>query len=189
MLMEKTTALAQRTARKAKKPVFTRQDAHKRVKLASGWRKPRGYQSKMRLGRRGYKRAVSDGYGSPRSVEGLHKSGLKPVIVATVAELDKLSKHDGAVLVGGLGAKKKALLIKHAQEKKITLLNVKDAATALASIDEKFRARKTERTAATAKKSEKAKAKKPKLEEKAASDDEKKEALEEEKQKVLNQKV
>ena len=57
--------LDKRKALKKKKPVFTRQDAHKKKKVGWKWRKPKGSDSKMRVGKKGYKRSVRPGWGSP----------------------------------------------------------------------------------------------------------------------------
>ena len=203
--MDKKQALEHRRVRKAKKPVFHRQDSHKKAKLSSSWRKPRGYQSKMRLGRRGYSRSISSGYGSPKQVEGSHKSGLFPVLVSTSAQLDALgAKTQGAVLTAGLGAKRREQLLEHAAKKAITVLNLD--AEALSRIKERFAAQKKERSDKRASKAKKAE--KKTLEQKAKSEqaeaakaaeptdaaapepsEEKEKAFAAEKQKVLTKKM
>ena len=55
---------------KAKKPNFVRQDSHKQKEVKKKWRKPKGMQSKMRLKKKGYRKSVSIGYGSPKKVNG-----------------------------------------------------------------------------------------------------------------------
>ena len=181
---------------------FTRQDAHKKAKLASNWRKPRGLQSKVRLKRRGYVRPVSAGYG--KKDRHLVK-GLEPVVVHTAAELEGLdTKKHGVIIAAKLGSKKREALLTAA--KAFTVLNL-DIEKKLAAITEKLAARKKEKSARMAAKEKKKKtleekAKKEAAKEAAAekkteekkvdeaepSDDEKKKADEAEKQKVLTKK-
>ena len=45
---------------KAKKPNFVSQDTHKRKRIRPRWRKPRGWHSKIRLHKIGYRKMVRD---------------------------------------------------------------------------------------------------------------------------------
>ena len=202
MIMENKKALEERRARKGKKPRFHRQDAHKRVKLKSGWRRPKGLQSKMRLKKRGYARNVSDGWGSPRAVEGLTRAGLRPIHIATIAQIDKLNpKTDCAIFVSTLGGKKREQLLLRAKERGVAVLSVKDIAVAVASLRERVASRlaaKKERTVKT-KKTIEQKVEKAEVAVKASKDvdtaksdgasDDASKAQEEEKRKVLTKKV
>lgn len=160
----------------------------------------------MRLNKRGYSRTISQGYGSPTAVEGLHKSGLLPVPVSTAAQLDALdAKTQGAVLAAGLGAKRREQLLEYAAKKSVTVLNLDSAA--LVRIKERFAAQKkarTEKRTSKAKKAEKktleqkAKAEQAKTAKAAEptdatapepSEEEKEKAFEDEKQKVLTKKM
>ncbi len=185
-----------------RKPGFTRQDAHKKAKLAGSWRKPRGLQSKVRLKRRGYVRQISTGYGSAKSTRGTVK-GLVPATISVVADLEGLdAKKHGAIIASGLGSRKRERLITLAKEKGITVLNL-DAEKKLASIRERLANRqkdKAERVAAKEKKKKtlEEKAKKEAQKEKEAakkdaeadalSDEDRKKQEEAEKQKVLTKK-
>jgi large subunit ribosomal protein L32e len=114
-----------RSTIKGKKPTFTRQESHRKKKLESGeWRKPRGMHSKMRLHQRGKKRSPETGWGSPQEVEGLHPSGLRPVVVATTHQIDALKKEEGAIIGSTVGMKKRAMLSEHAKKKNVKVLNV-----------------------------------------------------------------
>ena len=84
--------LAQRKQQKAKKPEFISQDSWKRKRIRKRWQRPKGFQSKMRLSKKGYRKLVSTGYGSPKSVYGLDVSGLEKVTINTLSELTKLNK-------------------------------------------------------------------------------------------------
>jgi large subunit ribosomal protein L32e len=200
-----TNALEQRQKMKARKPHFAKQDAHKRAKLTKAWRRPRGYQSKMRLGKRGYARAISAGWGSPRSVEGLARNGLRPVSVATLSQLEALDvKKECAVLVRTLGARRKEELLTKAKERKVIVLNAANIDTTLAKLREAKAVRSKARAERTKGKEQKAKktieqkveskAQKPEQTEKPeqageAADEAQKKALEAEKQKVLTKKM
>ncbi len=169
---------------------FRRQDSHKKARLASSWRKPRGRQSKMRLKKRGYARPISVGYGSPKATRGKVK-GLDPIVVSTLAELTALdAKTQAAVFAKSIGARKREGMLKAAKEKNITILNI-DVEKALKTIADGLAARKKDKEAREAKKKEKKtldeKVKKEEKEEEL-SDEEKKEIAEEEKRKVLTQK-
>ena len=83
---------------KAKKPDFIRQDSHKKARLSSSWRRAKGLQSKVRYGMKGYRRAVSVGYGSPAAVKGLSREGLLPVIVNNISELVKIKEGQAAII-------------------------------------------------------------------------------------------
>ena len=121
---------------KRRKPDFIRQDAHKRPALGRKWRRPRGIQSKMRKNKRGYRASVSTGYSSPRAVHGLHPSGLRGVVVHTLRELQALDPKTQGATIAHVGLKRRIELLQHAVDKKIPVLNIKDAAAFLKKTDE-----------------------------------------------------
>jgi large subunit ribosomal protein L32e len=178
-------ALEHRQRVKAKKPKFLRQDAHKRAKFRpASWRKPKGYHSKMRLGKKSYAIKVQIGYGSPASVKGLTRNGLAPVLVATATELAALNpKTQGAIIAGTLGEKRRSLLLQAAKEKNVTVLNLKTE-EALARIAAAFAASKSARAEKLTEKQkkdvEKKKTVEQRAEEKPAEKEAKAEATEEE---------
>ncbi len=111
---------------KAKKPTFVRHDAHKKKRVGTAWRRPKGHQNKMRLHLKGYARVVATGFGSPRAVFGLSRNGLKQVIVHNVFELKNLDpKTDGLIVSRTLGDRKRSLIVKEASAKGFTVLNFK----------------------------------------------------------------
>ncbi len=115
-----------RKKQKSKKPHFLREDSHKIMALPTGWRKPNGLHSKMRHNYRGQPAMVEPGWGSPRLVRGLWSNGLAPVIVHNSAELEKLDPITKGIVIGAdVGMKKRLEIIAKAQEKKITILNIK----------------------------------------------------------------
>lgn len=143
---------------KAKRPLLRRQDSHKKSAIKkSGWRKPRGLQNKVRLGKKGYVKGQRQGFRSPVAVKNLGKDGLMPVLVTTMKELEAINpKKESVILASKLGAKKKSALLEKAKELKLAVQNVKIEA-ALKKITEETKARKDEKKARVAKKKEKAK--------------------------------
>jgi large subunit ribosomal protein L32e len=86
------------------------------------WRRPRGKHNKVRLKRFSYPVAPVIGFKSPRNLAG-KISGLTPVLVHNLKELEALGKSSIAILAR-IGAKKKIEMIKKAEELKIQILNV-----------------------------------------------------------------
>lgn len=190
--------LEQRKEKKSKKPKFKRHDSHKNKKLSGSWRRPRGLQSKLRLGKRGYGRKVSTGWGSPKEVRGLHPSGLEPVNVSNVNDLAGLDKKSqGAVVSSRVGDRKRLAIIKEAKKKDIKILNF-DADKYASRVEKRLKAQKEERE--ELEKKRKAAEKKAKKEEKEKeeseedssdeelSQEEKKKQEKKEKDKVLTKK-
>lgn len=178
---------------KGKKPVFTRHDSHKKIRVKhSGWRKPKGLQNKMRLHKKGYKRGVATGFGSPKEVYGLSREGLTQNIVIQVSDLDGLDpKKDGIIVSRRAGARRKKEIIEAAE--KFTILNL-DSKEFLDSLKVKLETKQEKRKAVLAKR-EKKKVKKlekkveenPKAEDSKTEEDKKKE-IKKEKDKLLTKK-
>ena len=188
---------------KARKPTFTRQELHRKAKMNDGkWRRPRGIHSKMRLHQKGKKASPSPGYGSPREVEGLHSSGLRPIVVHTVSEIDALQKNEGAIIGSKVGMKKKEVLIGHAKKKGVSVLNILTEKF-LGEVAERMKARKEAKKKSKSKAAEKKEEKKDdkgvesKKQEKpsaekapeASTDEEQKKKEKEEKDKLLTKRV
>ena len=140
-----STLLQTRSRIKGKKPTFTRQESHRKARVGHEWRKPRGMHSKMRLHVRGKKRSPTPGWGSPREVEGLHPSGLRSVLAATLQQIDSIKEGEGAVIAATVGMRKRVALVEHARKKNITVLNVRDAGAFLKSVSEQMAQRKAAR--------------------------------------------
>lgn len=163
---------------KKKKPFFARQDSHKKKKLGTKWRKPRGLHSKIRLCKKGYRRSVSKGYKSPLPVRGLHPSGLKEIKVMSVKNMEGIDKEkEGVTIAGNTGLKKKMDIVKNAIEKSITILNIKDPTKFLKETEEGIKKKKGEKEKKLSDKEKKRKEK----EEKAAEKKKKKDGAEEKK--------
>lgn len=111
-------------ARKKRAPKFRRQEWFRFTKLGEKWRKPRGSDSKMRLGIRGKPAVVSVGYRSPRSVRGIHPSGLVEILVHGPRDLDGLDAGKQAIrIASGVGGRKREHILARAKELGIRVLN------------------------------------------------------------------
>lgn len=126
-----------RRTTKRRKPIFVRQDAHKKVRIKKTWKKPHGSQSKMRLHERGYRRCVSPGFRSPADVRGLTRQGFVQVQVNNVEQLNNIDPKTQAGMIGKtVGLKNRILIIKAALQKKIMILNYKNPEQFLKIIEE-----------------------------------------------------
>jgi len=179
-----------------KKLKFTRQDAHKKVRLGNKWRRPRGLHSKMRLSKKGYNKCVSIGYGSSKSTRGFDKSGLKLIIIKSLKELEKINAKEECIAVAKtIGLRKKVEILKQAVKKSINVVNIKDVNKFLKDVEEKIKKSKEEKEKLMKKKElskkEREKATKKKtIEEKVEkTDEEKKEEEKKEKNKLLTKKA
>lgn len=108
-----------------KKPKFLRQVWHvyKRLQKVK-WRKPRGLQSKLRQKIKSKGKMPSKGYGAPKDLRFLHPSGYREVLIHNIKELEMLNpEKEAARIASNVGKKKRAEIIKKAEELKIKLLN------------------------------------------------------------------
>ncbi|MDD5651579.1 MAG: eL32 family ribosomal protein [Candidatus Nanoarchaeia archaeon] len=117
--------LAFKIARKKKQPNFLRQDSNQ-YKQFDGWRKPRGMHNKLRRRMRGHVHVPTIGFGSPRLVKFLSKSGLKAELVNNLSQLKKLDNKKHSIIIGKIGLKNKLELIKKCIELKFKVSNLKD---------------------------------------------------------------
>lgn len=184
--------LEQRKRIKRKKPDFYMQDSHKKGRLKSKWRRPKGIDSKMRLCLKGYRKSVEPGFGSPNPVKGLLSSGQMPVLVNNLKDLESIDKEkQAALLSSGIGTRKRIEMLKKAMESGITIANFKDPAAKIKKIEEDRKKKLEEKKSKEKKKAEKkAKEKKEKkkkedLAEKVLTEEEK---AKKEKDKILTKK-
>lgn len=190
--------IKEKQAMKAKKPNFVRADAHKKTRLGSGWRRPKGLQNKMRLGKKGYRVNVRTGYKTPAVLQDT-KMGLEIVRVYNLAELEALDPKKQAAEIAKVGRKNKTELIEAAKKKNITLVNLpvdkyQEKSKALAEEREAKKKALAQKAAAKEKETQKkeAEAAKKEAEEKKAAEEkteeEVKAAEKAEKDKVLTSK-
>jgi large subunit ribosomal protein L32e len=116
-----------RIRQKSKKPEFTFHDSHKKKRLTTSWRKPRGLHNKLRQQIAAKGKLVRVGYGSPKAVKGFHPCGLPEVLVNNVAELQK-AQGFAVRIASGVGMKKRLEMQAKAAESGIKVLNPKGGA-------------------------------------------------------------
>ncbi|MFA9517516.1 50S ribosomal protein L32e [Halopenitus sp. H-Gu1] len=127
---EKTPDLDDETARalgqkhREGKPQFNRQDYHKKKRIPTSWRKPRGNLSKQRRGFKGKGDTVEAGFRSPTAARGLHPSGFEEVHVHNTDDLEGVDGDTQAVrIAGSVGARKRERIEEIAEEREIRVLN------------------------------------------------------------------
>ena len=114
-----------RAAEMKKQPKFRRQEWYRYYRLArTGWRKPKGYQSKQRLNMKYRTPMVRVGYGKISAVRGLHPSGFEDVLVNQPSDLDGLNPERQAIRIGaGVGNRKRANIHDRADDLGLRVLN------------------------------------------------------------------
>ena len=169
---------------KARKPKFIRQQGQHLTSLSKNWRAPKGMHSKTRRKRRGKMRHPTTGFGSPREVMHFHPSGLKPLLVTHQNQLGLVTKEHGIILSRTMGKKKKLVLLKIIEERKLPLLNIKDIASYKRKAEEEKK-KKKEISLEKQKKKQKPKKEEIQKEKKELTNEEKEKIEKEEKRKVL----
>jgi large subunit ribosomal protein L32e len=116
-----------RIRQKAKKPEFNFHDSHKKKRLGTSWRKPRGLHNKLRQQVAAKGKLVRPGFGSPAAVRGFHPSGMPEVLVNNVAEM---TKAEGCAIriASAVGMKKRLEIQAKAAEMGRKVLNPKGGA-------------------------------------------------------------
>jgi large subunit ribosomal protein L32e len=105
-------------------PAFNRQDHHKKKRVPSSWRRPRGDLSKQRRGHKGKGATVEAGFRSPAAARGLHPSGFEEVRVHNVDDLDGVDGDTQAVRVASnVGGRKRERIEDVCQDREIRVLN------------------------------------------------------------------
>lgn len=127
---DKTPDLDDETARaltqklREGKPQFNRQDHHKKKRVSTSWRRPRGTLSKMRRSMKGKGDTVQAGFRTPKEARGLHPSGFEEVLVHNTDDLDGIDGDSQAVRIGGsVGGRKRERIEDIAEEEGIRVLN------------------------------------------------------------------
>lgn len=88
------------------------------------WRRPRGIDNKIKWSRKGYPPLVRIGYRNPKTVRGLHPSGLVEVLVRRPQDLDGLDPRKHCVRIAHtVGSKKRLQIIEKAKSMGLRVLN------------------------------------------------------------------
>jgi large subunit ribosomal protein L32e len=110
--------------KKRNTPRFVRQESWRLVRVKERWRRPRGKNSKMRLGMRGWPKTVKIGYKKNREGRGLHPSGLEEVIVRRAADLEKINAKTQIVKISHtVGERNRIAIMERAQALELTVAN------------------------------------------------------------------
>lgn len=150
--------IAQKISMKKRMPKFERQEAHVKARLSrSGWRKPRGFQSKMRLQRKGYNAIVKVGYRTPRVLRGRLENGLLEIAVISPSDLKNIQKDQIALISRTLGNRKRLEVLKEAKKLKQRISNYSNIDAKISEIENNLVERKKRRSDSKSKKTEKAK--------------------------------
>ncbi len=98
---------------KKEKPEFLRHLWWKFKKFQNNlkWKKPRGKDNPMRLKLKGYPPLASVGYRTPKIIRGLHPTGLKPVVISSVRDLEGLNPAEVIVYISSTVSLKKRVEI------------------------------------------------------------------------------
>ncbi|MCG1007785.1 50S ribosomal protein L32e [Halorubrum lacusprofundi] len=127
---DKTPELDDETARalaqkhREGKPQFNRQDYHKKKRIPTSWRKPRGGLSKQRRRMKAKGPVVEAGFRSPKASRDLHPSGFKEVRVHNTDDLEGVDGDTQAVRIASkVGGRKRELIEDEAEERGIRVLN------------------------------------------------------------------
>ncbi|MGB9987604.1 50S ribosomal protein L32e [Salarchaeum japonicum] len=105
-------------------PQFNRQDHHKKKRVSTSWRRPRGTLSKQRRGIKGKGDTVQAGFRSPTAVRGKHPSGFEDVLVHNANDLDDVDPDtEAARIASKVGARKRETIEEKAEELGIRVLN------------------------------------------------------------------
>jgi large subunit ribosomal protein L32e len=106
------------------KPQFNSQDHHKKKRIPTSWRAPRGKLSKQRRGVKGKGDTVEAGFRSPKAVRGKHPSGFDEVRVHNADDLDGVDGSTEAVRIASkVGARKRERIEEVAEDEDIRVLN------------------------------------------------------------------
>ncbi len=116
-----------RSRQKAKKPEFNRHDCHKKKRLGTSWRKPRGLHNKLRQQVSAKGKLVRPGFGSPKAVKGFHPSGFKEILVNNVKELEN-ARGCAVRIASAVGMRKRLEIQAKAAEMNLKVLNAKGGA-------------------------------------------------------------
>ena len=107
-----------------RKPSFRRPESWRYKRLDTGWRRPKGIDSRIRQKRKSQPAMPNIGYRSPVHLRGLHPTGLREVLVHTLSQLDALKPKTHAVRIAHqVGDRKRLAIIERADDLGLHVLN------------------------------------------------------------------
>jgi len=105
---------------------FVRHAHHRKKKLSKSWRKPRGGDNKLRLGRKGHGRRVRIGYRSPDTIRGM-VGDMRLQRIVQLQDIAQMNKKEEIALVDGrVGLKQKKSIVEKLLAEGIQIYNVKN---------------------------------------------------------------
>ena len=118
-------ALEMRASQSKKQPSFRRQEWFRYRRLSkTGYRKPKGKDSKMRMNRKYRSPMARVGYGKLASARGLHPSRFEEELVHNIDELDGIAPERQAVRIGSsVGNRKRSRIHDRADDLGLRVLN------------------------------------------------------------------
>ena len=117
-------ALLLRTKISKKRPKFQRQESWRYDRIKINWRKPKGFDSKMRIQKKGWPAIVKIGYRGPKLARGLHPSGFYDKLVYNIDELNYLDPKTDAIRISSkIGKRYKLNIVKTAEQLGFHILN------------------------------------------------------------------
>jgi len=120
------TITKQELKKRKEVPHFKRFQSWRHVRVRESWRKPRGIDSALRRGFRGYPAKPCIGYKQTLKLRHVHPNGKRQFLVKNVRDLEMLMMHNkkyAAVIGHAVGARKRKLIVTRAKELQITLTN------------------------------------------------------------------
>ena len=119
------SALKMRADQSRRQPAFRRQEWFRYRRLSkTGYRKPKGKDSKMRKNLKYRPPMARVGYGKVAAARGLHPSGFEEVMVHRADQLDGLDPEKQAVRIGSaVGNRKRSRIHDRADELGLRILN------------------------------------------------------------------
>ena len=130
---------------KKRKPDFIKQMGRQKKRLAGKWRKPRGSDSKIRVGKKDYPKKIKIGFKSPKGARGLSRAGFNIIEIINIDELKEVNKEKDIVCLRSIGKRKKIEIVKECIKLGLNILNMKDPSGFLKNVEEDFKKKKEDK--------------------------------------------
>eukprot|EP00828_Plagiopyla_frontata_P019415 TRINITY_DN2480_c0_g1_i9.p3 TRINITY_DN2480_c0_g1~~TRINITY_DN2480_c0_g1_i9.p3 ORF type:complete len:140 (+),score=29.36 TRINITY_DN2480_c0_g1_i9:1-420(+) len=107
---------------------FERPYSDRFMRLGTSWRRPRGIDNPIRRRYRGMKKMAKIGFGTDKRARYQLPNGFKKFLVKNLEDMDVLLMNNRkycAEIAANLSARKKAVIIKKAQEMNVKVINAK----------------------------------------------------------------
>jgi len=124
IIKSKSDYLSLRSQINKKRPTFRAQESWRYKRIDSRWRKPKGFDSFMRIQKKSWPAIVKIGYRGPKAVRGLHPSGYNDILIHNINGLKNLDPSNDAIrLSSKIGKRYKLLIINEADKLGFKILN------------------------------------------------------------------